>query len=167
MPRRPNYRKVRSHQVYTTAEAAEKLGVHRQTVRRWVCDCGLPAAMDQKPWLIDGRDLKRFLEDRCRASKCPLGPGEFFCLPCRTRRRPDGGLADYRPKSPAVGMLSGLCPACGRLMHRTIRHADLGRLTPNLEVAFPIADAGISSTATPTVNVQIQQEAETHANAQR
>lgn len=166
MPRLPNYRKLRSHQVYTVAEAAEELGVHRQTVRRWVRDCGLPAAMDLKPWLIDGRDLKRFLEHRCRASKRPLGPGEFYCLPCRTRRRPDGDLADYRPKSPTVGMLSGLCPACGRLMHRTIRRADLGRLAPNLEVAFPIADAGISSSATPTVNVYIHEEAETHAKAQ-
>ena len=167
MPRRPNYRKVRSHQVYTVAEAAEVLGAHRQTVRRWVRACGLPAAIDQKPWLIAGKDLKHFLEARSRASKCPLGPEEFYCLPCRTRRQPDGALADYRPKSPTVGMLGGLCPACGRLMHRTIRRADLGRLTPNLEIAFPMADAGISSSATPTVNVHIHEEAETHAKAQR
>ena len=87
MPRRSNYRKVRSHQVYNVVEAAEELGVHRQTVRRWVRACGLAATTDQKPWLIDGRDLKCFLEDRHRTSKRPLGPGEFYCLPCRTRRR--------------------------------------------------------------------------------
>ena len=167
MPRRPNYRKVRSHQVYTAAEAAEDLGVDRRTVRRWVRDCGLSAATDQKPWLIDGRDLKRFLEDHNRVSKRPLGPGEFYCLPCRAGRQPDGGLADYRAKSPTLGMLSGLCPMCGTLMFRTIRRADLGRLAPKLEVAFPMADAGLSSSATPTVNVHLQEEPETHAKTQR
>jgi excisionase family DNA binding protein len=167
MPRRANPRKIKSHLVYTVQEAAETLGMHKGTVLRWVTiDC-LPATTDRKPWLIDGRDLKRFLETRNQAAKRPLGLGEFYCLGCRDRRRPDGGLVDYRPRIPAHGMLSGLCPACGQEMFRAMRWADLCRLPRNIQVAFPMAQTGISSSAPPILNVDLQKEPETHGKTQR
>ena len=103
----------------------------------------MTATTDQRPWLIDGRDLKRFLESRKRAAKRPLGRGEFYCLACRDRRQPDGDLVDYRARTPAIGMLSGLCPTCGTEMFRAMRRADLERLPLEFEVAFQMAETRI------------------------
>lgn len=166
MPRRANSCRVKAHLVYTVSEAAEALGVHKGTVRRWVVLDGLPAATDRKPWLIGGRDLKQFLETRNRAAKRPLEPGEFYCLPCREQRQPDGGLVDYRPRTLAIGMLCGLCPACGREMFRAVRRADLHRLLAGLDVAFPMGEARIIRSPPPNQNVDLQQEPETHAKKQ-
>lgn len=162
MPRRANPRRVKSHFVYTVAEAAEALEVHKATVRRWIKGGGLLAANDRKPVLIDGRDLKQFLESRYRSARKKLAPGEFYCFGCRDGRSPDGGLIDYRPQTVDLGRLIGLCPCCGTEMHRACRKADLGRLPRNLEVAFPMAETGISSSAPPNLNVHLQQEPQTH-----
>ena len=43
MPRRPSPSRIKTHRVYTPWEAADALGFHRQTVRRWIKDKGLPA----------------------------------------------------------------------------------------------------------------------------
>ena len=156
MSRRANFRRVKSHSVYTVAEAAEVLGVHKGTVRRWIRDDGLPAVTDRKPVLIDGSDLRQFLETRYRAARKKLDSGEFFCFGCRDRRSPDGGLVDYRPRTIDLGMLTGLCPCCGTEMHRAFRKADLGRLPKDLEVAFPMAEMRLSGSAPPTLNVDLQ-----------
>ena len=82
MPKRPAHHRVKVHEVYTIFEAASTLGVHRQTVTRWIKKSGLKAATGSKPWLIEGADLKSFLIARRKAGKRPLLDGEFFCLPC-------------------------------------------------------------------------------------
>jgi len=167
MPRRANPRRVRSHLVYTVAEAADALNVHKGTVRRWIKVDGLPAAADRKPSLIDGCDLKQFLETRNRSDRKKLGPGEFYCLSCRDRRKPDGGLVDYRPRTIDLGMLIGLCPRCGTAMHRACRKANLGHLPEHLEVAFQMAPTGLSGSTLPILNVDLQKEPETHGKTQR
>ena len=165
MPRRPNARKVRTHAVYTVQELAETVDVHPMTVRRWIREDGLPAVTDRKPWLIDGRDAKLFLADSARAAKCPLKRDEFDRLSCRDRRRPDGGLVDYLPRTPEVGRLVGLCPACGTEMHRVMRRADLARLPADIDVALPMAVTRISGSPPPIVNVHFEGDSETHVKA--
>lgn len=162
MPRRPNPRKVRSHGVYTVQELAEALGVHQITIRRWIHQDGLPAVTDRKPWLIDGRDAKQFLESRSRTAKCRLARGELYCLRCRDRRRPDGGLVDYLPNTADFGRLVGFCPACGTTMYRAVRKVDLDELPTDLDLAFPTGETGIASSAAPALNVHFEKEARTH-----
>lgn len=137
MPRRPAHHRVKRHQVYTVAEAAEVIGMHRQTVARWIGGkegAPLPADRDRKPWLIRGEDLKRWLIARKESARTRLGPGEVYCLPCRRSVRPDGGIADFLAREGRTGMLVGLCPHCGRLVNRVVREADLPRITADLEV---------------------------------
>jgi excisionase family DNA binding protein len=136
MPKRPAHHRVKSHLVYTIAEAAETVDVHKQTVGRWIRDGGLAAETDRRPHLIRGADLKRFLQDRRDAGRVSLSPGEFFCLPCRKPRRPDGALADYRARNALSGVLIGLCPHCGRTMHRIVLRAEIPRIAAMLDVAF-------------------------------
>jgi len=127
MAKRALSRLIRSHHVYTAVEAAIALGRTPRTVRRWITHEGLAAATDQRPWLIDGRDLKAFLDHRASERKVTLGDDQMFCLRCREARRPALDLVDYLPNGPATGLLQGICPVCDRVMHRAIRRADLPR----------------------------------------
>ena len=127
MPRRPAPHRVKRHQVYTVAKAAEVIGMNRQTVTRWIVGKGgapLPAARDRKPWLIRGDELKRWLIARKEGVRTRLGPGEIYCLPCRRPVRPDGGFVDFKVREGRAGMLLGLCPHCGRMVNRAVREAD-------------------------------------------
>jgi excisionase family DNA binding protein len=136
MPKRPSHHRVKSHLVYTVVEAAQATGTHRQTVIRWIRQHGLPAASDQRPWLIRGADLKAWLRDRRDRARTALGDGEIYCLPCRKAVRPDGDLAEYRRRTARTGLLAGLCPGCGRMVHRIVRDADLERIAADLDVAI-------------------------------
>ena len=55
MPKHPSPQRVKRHQIYTVWEAADAVGVHRQTVIRWIKDKGLSADMSRRPWLIECR----------------------------------------------------------------------------------------------------------------
>jgi excisionase family DNA binding protein len=52
MPQRPAHHRVKQHLVYSVGEAVEVLGVHRQTVVRWIRIDSLPADTERRPWLI-------------------------------------------------------------------------------------------------------------------
>ena len=55
-------------------------------------------------------------------------PGEFYCLGCRASKRPALDMADYHPRTPLRGLLSGICPGCGRMIYRA---TTLAKLEPN------------------------------------
>ncbi len=54
MPKKPDPRRIKTHRIYTPHEAAEPLGLHVETVRRWIKDGRLVAETSRKPWLIEG-----------------------------------------------------------------------------------------------------------------
>ncbi len=135
MPKKPNPARIKRHRVYTVWEVGEALGLHRQTVIRWIKSGGLAADRAQRPWLVEGCVLKAFLQERRALGRCTLKVGEIFCLPCRSPQLPDGRMADFRLKAPTHGTLTGLCPVCGRLMHRALRRADLEVTSAILDVA--------------------------------
>lgn len=133
MPRLANGRGIRVHWTYTVAEAAVACQVHRNTVRHWIKE-GLAVVSDGKPFLIAGRDLKAFLGGRKARRKRPLNAGEFYCLPCHAPKRPAGGLVDYEQASSTTGTLVGLCPDCGRALHRHVSRAGFDTVTQGLDV---------------------------------
>ncbi len=62
-------------QYLSLGEVAELLGVHEQTVRRWVKAGELPAFKPGKEWRIRDRDLEEFLEARSFPKvQAPLQP---------------------------------------------------------------------------------------------
>lgn len=132
MPKLPAAHRVRIHDVYTVAEAAEVTRTSRETVRRWIKE-GLPATAE-KPFLIEGKDLKRWLLERRNASRRPLAPAEIYCLPCRNPKRPAGDLAELRPARGGQAMLTAICPDCERLMHRIVSPKDLDQITAELDL---------------------------------
>ena len=167
MPKHPSPQRVKRHQIYTVWEAAAAVGVHRQTVIRWIKDKGLSADMSQRPWLIEGRVLKVFLEERRTRGKCRLRPDQIFCLPCRGPMNPDGRMVDFHFKTPSTGCLIGICPDCDRLMHRIIRRADLDQFSAHLDVTISKAVPRLVEPDEPNETVTFKQEPRTYGKTQR
>lgn len=111
MAKRVSAQRVKIHRQYTYESAADALGVSVQTVRSWRKD-GLVVLYSQKPHLILGHDLKRFIQDRRSKTTCELASDEFLCMVCRAPKRAYGAMADYEPLTPNRGRLVALCEAC-------------------------------------------------------
>ena len=166
MPKKPDPRRIKKHRVYTPFEAAEALSVHTQTLLRWIKAGALEADRSCRPWLIEGHALKRFLEERRSAGKCRLRLEQIFCLPCRAPRVPDGRMADFQLKTPTTGMLTGLCPECGRLIHKRTRRGDLDAIRAHLDVTIQKAEPRIVGNDAPFGSVTFSQEAAGNAKTQ-
>ncbi len=156
MARRPNGRRVKIHHSYTIRAAAEVLGVHKHTVSRWIA-AGLPTTDAERPFLIRGQDLRAFPRAREPIKqKCRLG--EFYCLGCRAPKRPAGDMADYCPVTGSRGLLSGICPDCGRMIYRATTLAKLDEIKGGLDIAFPSAERRIGDSAEPLSNAAFNQD---------
>lgn len=158
--------RIKSHLVYTVWETAEALGCHRQTVIRWIKHKGLEADQSRKPWLIEGRVLRSFLGARQQNAKCKLALHHCYCLRCKAPREPDGKIADFSLNTSNTGMLTALCPACGALMHKVVRRADLEAIRAKIEVTVQQADPRIVSLDTSRSIVTLNSEAQSNGKAQ-
>lgn len=148
MPKKPSPNRIKRHRVYTVWEAAEAMGLHRETVKRGVQKNGLVADTSLRPWLLEGSDLKTFPEARRRSGQTRLGTGKIFCLPCRAPKFPGEKMAEFRMRTVTTGALVELCPDCGRPMHGIIQRAALPRLPgPGIDcalAAFPDKLGGLA-----------------------
>ena len=119
--------RIKQAVAYDVAEAARLLGVHRNTVRRWLRE-GLELIDDRRPLLIHGSHLKAFLSRRRQSRKRTCRRGEFYCFRCRAPRKPWGGTADVTFRTAKLASLLALCAECETPMYRAIRVADLPSL---------------------------------------
>ncbi len=124
----PNPNLARTHTIYSIAELCEALDVHYNTVRKWV-RMGLTPIDDGWKMYFRGEDVRAFLIAQRERTKRPCPPGTIYCLPCREPKAPAGGMVEYRPLSPMRGLLQGICPTCGRLIHRATGPAQVETLT--------------------------------------
>jgi excisionase family DNA binding protein len=159
--------RIKTHRVYTVWEVADVLGCHRQTIIRWIKERGLVAVTTQKPWLIEGRELKTFLGGRKTRQRVSLALHLCYCLGCKSPRKPDGKIADYVQQTPETGRLTGLCPACGSLMNKIVKRVDLEAIRAKIEVTVQKAHPRLVSRTDPPSNVTFNREAATHGKAQR
>ena len=132
MPRKPHQRRLdprraKTHYSYTVAEAAQVLGVHRNTVRSWSRN-GLQTVKTGGTVLILGDELRAYLtrQRAKRRVRCP--PGSMYCLKCREARRPAEGMVETLAITATTVNLRGLCPDCGCLMHRRANVQRLGEI---------------------------------------
>lgn len=136
--RLPNPRLVKIHRSYSVEDIARLLGVHKNTVRQWI-KAGLPTIDQQRPALIQGRDLVDFLTQRRKARKRPCKPGEIYCVRCRQPKAPAGDMADYLPSTSSSGNLVGICPSCDLMIYRRVSYLKLEQVRGKLAVRLPEA----------------------------
>lgn len=137
--RHPNPRRFKIHRTYAVGEIARMCGVHKNTVARWR-KAGLRPIEGSGQPLFLGPEVSEFLERRRQAAKCPLPPGQFYCLGCRTRKEPAWGVAELitvilaNGKPATTGNLKGLCPDCAAVMNRKVSLAKLAAVAGNLDI---------------------------------
>ena len=91
--RHPNPRLAKIHRSYSVEDMSRLFKIHKNTVRNWLRQ-GLTAIDDQRPTVIRGDELRRFLTDRRARAKQTCGPGRIYCLPCRAPKVPAGKMAE-------------------------------------------------------------------------
>lgn len=149
--RHPNPKLVKIHRSYSVEDVSRLFKVHKNTVRNWLKQ-GLKPIDDQRPTLIRGPELVRFVTERRARSKQKCGAGQIFCLPCRAPKLPAGKFADLVPISNATGSLCGICPDCSRLIYRRVNLQKLAEVRGELDTRITQAPRRIEETTNPIVN---------------
>jgi len=137
---------------YSVEEIARLYDVDRQTVRAWLKSGDLTTIDDRKPYLVQGRNLRSFLEKRRAVAKRPCPPGTLYCLGCRQPRRPALQMADFIERGAAAGNLRAICEACGSVMHRRARREVLSSILPDIEVRLMEEPPRIAELPPPSLN---------------
>jgi len=132
----PNYRHLKKHRSYTVGEIAEKLKVHRQTVRRWVKE-GLSPIDSQKPMLIQGEHAADFLKARKEKNRKRCKPNELYCVKCRIPKVPAESMAELEVINQKIGNLIGLCPKCTCVMNKRVSLQRFNEIFEVLDVSIP------------------------------
>ena len=149
--RHPNPRLAKIHRSYSVEEMARLFNVHKNTVRNWLKQ-GLEAIDGQRPTVVRGEELRRFLAERRARAKQTCGPGRIYCLPCRAPKVPAGKMAECIATGDTTGTLRGICPDCDRMIYRRVNPQKLDAVRGDLDVTFTQAESRIEETTKPNVN---------------
>jgi len=124
---------VKLHRSYSINELADRLGVHKNTVRHWQRD-GMQPIDDKRPIVFQGATVRAFHAKRNASRKRPCPPGMLYCFRCRVPRPPALGMVDYIPMNAVSGNLKAICATCDTIMHRRARRALLAVILPGCDV---------------------------------
>ena len=149
--RHPNPKLAKIHRNYSVDEVSRLFSVHKNTVRAWLQQ-GLMPIDDQRPTLVQGEELSRFLVDRRARTKQACGPGRIYCLACRAPKVPAGKMADCLQTGATTGTLHGICPDCGRMIYRRVNPQKLAAALGELEVTVRQAQPRLGDMMKPNVN---------------
>ena len=149
--RRTNPLRAKIHRSYSVEEISRLYAAHKNTVRNWLRQ-GLTPIDGQRPTVIRGVELRRFLTDRRARVRQTCGPGRIFCLPCRAPKVPAGNMADCIAVGETTGTLRGICPDCDRMIYRRVNPLKLDAVCGELDVTVIQARLRIEETAQPNVN---------------
>ena len=149
--RTPNPQRVKIHRTYTIEEAASLLSVHRNTVRNWIKD-GLPLVDDERPLLILGFELARYLKQKRKRRKRPCGPGELYCFRCRAPRKAAGKRAKLVPRTDTLGALVATCAVCQTQMNRQVNISNLRAVRGDLDISIEEGPLRIGEAKSPILN---------------
>jgi hypothetical protein len=149
--RHPKPRLAKIHRTYSVEEIARLFRVHKNTVRAWLKQ-GLKAIDKQRPTVVRGEEIRRFLGERRTRAKRPCGPGRIYCLPCRAPKVPALKMADCVMTDETTGTLRGICPDCDRMIYRRVNPQKIGAVRGELDVTFTQAEPRIEETTKPNVN---------------
>ena len=155
--RRVNPNKVKTHYSYNASELAACLGVHKNTVRNWQRE-GLEPIDDCRPYLFQGATVRSFLKSRRASRKRSCPDGTLFCVSCREPRKPAEGILNYLPMRETSGNLRGICEVCDRIIHRSIRKAEIEAKMPGCDVKFQEAPSSLSGRTSSSLNCDSKQK---------
>jgi Helix-turn-helix domain len=127
---------VKIHRSYTIEEAGEIFGIHKNTVSQWLKN-GLPFMSHQKPYLILGVELKRFLQNRRKLKKHKCNVDEMYCLRCKKPSTPAENFVEYLPQTNKSGRLIGLCSCCECIIQKIVSLHKLEEYSKVFDISKP------------------------------
>jgi hypothetical protein len=114
---RIDHRRLKRSRTYTVLEAAQALRATIGTVRRWVRQ-GLPLIDETRPYLIHGKVMHDWMNERAKARKVQCGPRQIFCCKCQDARDILPGSAVIIHRNETKASVRALCQVCGTKMFR-------------------------------------------------
>lgn len=123
MAKNYNTRIIRLNYSYTLQEISNLYGNHIRTIRQWVKE-GLPIIEGLYPYLVKGRELKKFLESKKQSRKIKLEAGQFYCTRCKQARNSLNNQIKIVYSGKTIGkgikdfLLQGFCEVCDSKLNR-------------------------------------------------
>ncbi|MCX7309750.1 MAG: helix-turn-helix domain-containing protein [Afipia sp.] len=148
--RHPNPKLAKIHRSYSVEEIARVFKVHKNTVRNWF-EQGMEPIDGQRPAVVRGHEIRRFLDERRARAKRPSGAGRIYCLPCRAPKVPAGNMAECLAAGDTTATLQGICPDCNRMIYRKVNPQKLSAVCGDLDVTVTQARPRIEETTKPNV----------------
>ncbi len=108
--------------------------LHPRTVHGWIKN-GLATIDGQKPFLVFGHELKRFLGKQNASGKQKTARDEMFCFKCRDVRKPYKREIQFTQRGHLTSM-KALCPDCKNTMNKGVKLDDV----PSLKRIFTVVD---------------------------
>jgi len=130
---------------------ARLFNVHKNTIRSWFRQ-GLEPIDGQRPTVVRGEEMRRFLAERRTRGKQACGPGRIYCLPCRAPKEPAGNMAECVTTGHTTGTLRGICRDCDRMIYRRVNPQKIDLVRGGLDVTVRRAEPRIEETTKPNVN---------------
>ena len=135
--RKPDLRKIRTSKVYRLASIAKTLDRDIRTVRNWV-KRGLPVLKGPGPALIDGDELKNWLQAESDALKQKCLENEFYCLKCRKPQNAREGSFSFHARNAKTLTLKALCGVCGTRVNKAASSANLAVTQAHARPVTPV-----------------------------
>ena len=106
-----NVRLIKATLSYSVQDIADLYGLHKGTVLLWLKN-GLQPIDRQRPYLIRGDELARFLSARQGRRKRKCAVNEFYCFRCREPREAHSGTVRLAPDGSNRVRLKAACSVC-------------------------------------------------------
>ena len=109
---------------------------------------------DQKPYLIDGHDLRDFARQKSEALSWPKpktnAPWNYFpCFGCKGYRKPYLLMVDYVPMNLIKGQLSGICGDCDNIIVKFCKADQIPKFSTTLDVTHQSGATTLTDPETP------------------
>ncbi len=134
--RRYNLRLIKATWPYTVQDIATLLGIHKNAVSRWMRE-GLQADRQQRPFLIRGDELARFLDARQKKRRTKCGIAQFYCFKCRAARDASSRRATLQTQRSGKVWLKAICDHCGTRMNKVLGLIKLQQIRSHLIISKP------------------------------
>lgn len=102
--------------------------LNEQTVRKWIKKEGLKSFGPQNKRLIQGSDLKPFLENKNNPKNLPMAFECFKCLKCKCRSIPRDQIISITKRQIGTINATGICPLCSGDLYKIFKGGDIEKL---------------------------------------
>ena len=134
-----NPNRIKKNRNYTVVDVKEALGAHPKTVRNWI-HAGLLVIDETRPLLIQGADLKVFLQQKRTRYQYRCELKEMPCLKCSGPKVPSINSVQFITEPPSKTQMKGRCHECGCKVNKLVSEGNINQIWTELGGKLPLAE---------------------------